>query len=554
MKNIFITLFILSLLFVSNENLIAQAGTLDQTFGVGGIVVEDTYSGDSYSLMTPDSKILIIGQYQGVGFDRFNSDGSHDESFGINGHFSISLNGKLVGPEYKTFALLNDGRIICAARYFPGGGITDIGIIRCFSDGRLDSSFGINGFDSLHIDNLNTATGLVIQPDGKIVISGDAQKNEYNEQNTFICRYMPDGGLDPTFGENGIVMSHYTNATTTTSLILRPEGKLVRGSNYNLYNDHSSYMLESFNIDGSIDDSFGENGTAKYVFGMGESGVWNNYMYMIELQPDGKIVCTGETGQDQDIKMALCRFNITGSIDVSFGDGGGTIIPYRNTDVHSYELCFQPDGKIITIASANTNPFTGILLIRYTTSGLLDPSFGENGISSVYNDTANINASSVHILSDGKILTTGQLTKYGPPIIRTLLARFNNDPILAANFKEVKATQNKDAITITWQTLNEISTKSFTVERSLNALDYVGINTVPAKGVASNYSYTDKNPLDGISYYRIRENAANGTNTFSPVVKVVFNSTGIISLYPNPAKNTVTVKGLNKNVTAIIKI
>ncbi|MFZ1798709.1 MAG: T9SS type A sorting domain-containing protein, partial [Chitinophagaceae bacterium] len=77
---------------------------------------------------------------------------------------------------------------------------------------------------------------------------------------------------------------------------------------------------------------------------------------------------------------------------------------------------------------------------------------------------------------------------------------------------------------------------------------------VPAKGVASNYSYTDKHPLSGTSYYRIRENAANGSNTFSLVVKVVFNDNGIISLYPNPAKNIVTIKGLNKNTTATIRI
>ncbi|MFZ1798315.1 MAG: T9SS type A sorting domain-containing protein, partial [Chitinophagaceae bacterium] len=134
------------------------------------------------------------------------------------------------------------------------------------------------------------------------------------------------------------------------------------------------------------------------------------------------------------------------------------------------------------------------------------------------------------------------------------IARYFNDNVLAANFKDVKATQNNEAITITWQTLNETGTKSFTVERSSNANDYAGINTVPAKGVASNYSYTDKNPLSGTSYYRIRENAANGTNTFSPVVKVVFNDNGVISLFPNPAKNTVTIKGINKSITATIRI
>ncbi|MEP6683717.1 MAG: T9SS type A sorting domain-containing protein, partial [Parafilimonas sp.] len=129
-----------------------------------------------------------------------------------------------------------------------------------------------------------------------------------------------------------------------------------------------------------------------------------------------------------------------------------------------------------------------------------------------------------------------------------------NEQVLAVNSKDVKGAQNNDVITITWQTLNESGTKSFIVERSMNATDFAGITTVPAKAVASNYSYTDKNPLDGINYYRIRENTIDGTNTFSPVVKVMFIDNGVISLYPNPAKNTVTVKGLNKNITAIIKI
>ncbi len=556
MKNIVKTLFIVISILIINNNLKAQAGTLDPTFGNGGFVIEDSFSSDSHSIILPDGKLLLIGGNAGLAVDRFNQDGSYDESFGIKGHNSISLNGKLWGPAHKTFALLPDGKIICATLYLPKSkfAITDIALLRLNSNGSLDSSFGINGFDTLQLDKYNTATGLVVQPDGKIVVSGDVQKNLYDEQRTFICRYMPDGGLDPTFGEGGVVISTYVNATSSNSLVMNAAGKLIRGSTYDLYGSRSPFMLESFNSDGSKDAGFGEDGVAKYVFGEGQEGSWNNIMLMMAQQSDGKLVCTGATGQDEDIFMALCRFNEDGSIDASFGVEGGIIVPYKNSDVQAYELCFQPDGKIVTLASPETNPFLGITLVRYTSSGQIDASFGENGFSSVYNDTAHIEASSVHILSDGKILTTGQLTTYIGQKTYILLARFNNDNVLATNFKDVKAAQNNDAITITWQTLNEDGTKSFTIERSGNANDFVGINTVPAKGVASIYNYTDKNPLDGISYYRIRENAANATNTFSPVVKVVFNSTGVISLYPNPAKNTVTVKGLNKNVTAIIKI
>jgi len=560
MKNIYKLLIVFVSFFTTKQNVIAQDGILDPTFGNGGLVVENTYNGGGLSILQTDGKILVIGQtLDGLSFDRFNPNGSYDESFGINGRYSIGMDGKLWGPEYKTFAVLDDGKIISAAQYYPKGifGKINLALLRLHSNGTLDSSFGINGLDTLELDEITTATGLVMQPDGKIVISGDVQKNEYDEKRTFICRYMPDGGLDPTFGESGIVISTYINATSSNSLVINSAGKLIRGSTHALYDDHSDFMLESFNTDGSKDITFGVNGTAIYVFGEGQSGVWNNYMYMMALQTDGKITCTGQSGKNDEQLMALCRFNADGSIDASFGESGGIIVPFKNNSnitSRAYELCFQPDGKIITIAGTPADPLKSINLVRYTTSGQLDPDFGENGYSSVYCDTANIGASSIHLLDNGKILATGQLV---PPIGQrtyTLLARFNNDKVLASNLKDVKATENNEAITITWQTLNESGTKSFTVERSSNANDYAGINTVPAKGVASNYSYTDKNPLSGTSYYRIRENAANGTNTFSAVVKIVFNDNSVISLYPNPAKNTVTVKGLNKNATATIRI
>ena len=557
MKNIFkiLTVFV-SVLFVK-QNTFAQAGTLDPTFGDGGLVVENTYSSNSHSIVLADGKILLIGGNAGFSIDRFNPDGTYDESFGINGHISISLNGKLWGPDYKTFSLLDDGRIVCATFYAPKSkhAIKDIALLRLKPNGYLDSSFGINGYDTLELDIYTIATGLVVQPDGKIVVSGNVQKNLYDEKRTFICRYMPDGGLDPTFGEGGIVVTTYDKAANSNSLVINSAGKLIRGGNYDLYNAHSLFILESFNPDGSIDESFGENGVAKYVFGQGQGGFWNTIMFMMAQQPDGKIVCTGESGQDEEISMAICRFNADGSVDASFGEGGGTIVPYNNTDAKAFELCFQPDSKIITLAGVYTYPFIGITLVRFSSSGQLDPSFGDNGISSVYNDTAHIGASSVHILSNGKILTTGQLTTYIGQKTYILLARFNNDNVLASHFKEVKAIQENEAITITWQTLNENNTKSYTVERSSNAKDYAGINTIPAKHAATNsYSYTDKNPLYGDNYYRIKENAANGTFTYSQTLKVVFENYSNISLYPNPAKNTVTIKGLDKNATAVIKI
>ncbi|MEO7210058.1 MAG: T9SS type A sorting domain-containing protein [Chitinophagaceae bacterium] len=550
MKNIktLITFFIAIICF--NQKINAQAGTLDPTFGEGGVLIVDASTFSPQSLIQPDGKILMNSSGN---LDRFNPDGSYDEGFGINGRSTNKFNGKVYSTN-NNFTLQEDGKILCLGQYQASLQSFLSGVFRCNPDGSLDSSFGINALDTVKIDVLQYPTGIVVQQDGKIVVSGDVRKSQYDQKRTFIYRLLPNGGLDPTFGIGGIVVNKHTDEINSKSLIIRPDGKLIMGSDYNFL-DVPEYHLESFNQDGSVDAGFGTNGIAKYIFGEGHPGDWFTTMYNLALQTDGKILCTGTSGIDY-WHMALCRFNVNGTIDENFGENGGVITPFQDSvPVFSFGVDLQPDGKILTCGGALTGINSVIVVCRYNVNGQLDNSFAENGIATITNDTAKLGATSIRYLPDSKILVTGQLTSNSQgQATKIVLARFNGDNVLAANFKEVKAAQNKDAITITWQTLNESGTKSFTVERSGNANDYVGINTVPAKGVASIYNYTDKNPLDGISYYRIRENAANGTNTFSPVVKVVFNSTGVISLYPNPAKNTVTVKGLNKNITAIIKI
>ncbi|MFZ1799302.1 MAG: T9SS type A sorting domain-containing protein, partial [Chitinophagaceae bacterium] len=486
--------------------------------------------------------------------DRFNADGSYDQSFGENGRTTIDFKGKIY-TQNNSFALQNDGKIVCNGYYYAKDGDIYSGVFRCNTDGSIDSSFGNFGLDSIKIDNQNFGTGIVVQPDGKIVVSGDVRKSFYEQKRTFIYRLMPDGNLDPTFGEAGIAVSTHAVEINSKTLLLRPNGKLVIGSIYNFLDYNPYYHLESFNSDGSIDNEFGVNGIVKYKFGNGGEGEWYTQLREMTLQADGKIVCTGRSGNGIG-QMALCRFNENGTVDVNFGENGSVITYLENTNsTYNYDIAIQPDGKILTCGGALIDfSLSEIVICRYSESGQLDQEFGNNGITIISNETSNVNTQSIHYLTDGKIMATGQLTHTNPSTTAIIMVRLNGDNVLAANFKDVKATQTNDAITITWQTLNESGTKSFTVERSNNANDYAGINTVPAKGVASNYSYTDKYPLSGISYYRIRENAANGTNTFSAVVKVVFNDNGIISLYPNPAKNTVTVKGLNKNNIATIRI
>ena len=176
MKNIFkiLTVFV-SVLFVK-QNIFAQAGTLDPTFGDGGIaIVDNIFSTGNYSILQIDEKVIVASADTGISLYRFNPDGTFDLSFGNNGHFYFNSKGKIYGSENKVIAIQENNKIICAGRYFPTGifGKNNLALIRINSNGTIDSSYGLNGLDTLELDKITKASGLVVQPDGKIVVSGD---------------------------------------------------------------------------------------------------------------------------------------------------------------------------------------------------------------------------------------------------------------------------------------------------------------------------------------------------------------------------------------------
>ncbi len=550
MKPILKSLIVLCTFFFSSTILHAQPGTLDQSFGNGGYIFTPTLSHTHHSILQPDGKIVVMGLTAGLTLDRFNMDGSIDSGFGSNGHTEFLKADHFYGTHFKTFGLISDGRIICATSYSINNKI-DVALVMFKSNGILDSSFGLNGFDSIMLDFDAWATGLAVQSDGKIIISGDLKEDEYDYSKTFICRVLPNGGLDPDFGEAGLVVTHYTNQTSSNSLLLRTDGRILRGSTNNFFDSQPGYIVECFLPDGSIDDGFGVNGVATYIFGQGQGGFWNSTMEAMALQPDDKIICTGESGKGNKISMAICRFNEDGNIDYNFGAGGGTLIDYQNyKDIRSWDVASQTNGSVLLCGNIMSGNSVPILFIRLTQEGNLDTSFGEGGISPVFIDTLELAITSIHYLPTGKILLTGA------PGYGIQLLRFNGDLVLATNFKDLKAVQEQNAITLSWQTLNENNTASFTVQRSGNAASFTDLATVPAQGGtgAHVYSYTDNHPLSGTNYYRIRENAGNGSHSFSAIVKIEMEAPGSIGLYPNPARKLVTITGLRNDSPVQIRV
>ncbi|MET0466087.1 MAG: cadherin-like beta sandwich domain-containing protein [Chitinophagaceae bacterium] len=102
-------------------------------------------------------------------------------------------------------------------------------------------------------------------------------------------------------------------------------------------------------------------------------------------------------------------------------------------------------------------------------------------------------------------------------------------------------------VQLDWKTATEINSHYFAIERSTDARNWETIGRVNAAGdsyTQLSYSYTDKTPLTGHAYYRLKTVDRDATFETSNTLQVDLSaSSAVISVYPIPAINTITVKG-----------
>ena len=187
-------------------------GSLDNTFGTGGKLttdIDDVINTAYCMTIQPDGKIVAAGstQYTSVNMDitlvRYNPDGSLDNTFSVDGKVVTSFS------EYtdvaKAIALQSDGKILVTGGSDNG---TDSYVIlaRYNSNGTLDLSFDEDGQVVTDISCTSICgNALAIQPDNKIIVAGTADNG--TDYDILVLRYNPDGSLDPTFGDEGIVIT-----------------------------------------------------------------------------------------------------------------------------------------------------------------------------------------------------------------------------------------------------------------------------------------------------------------------------------------------------------
>lgn len=412
-----LSLFVVAFLLVIPFGGVAHAadGDLDGAFGGDGKVTT-TFPGGAYAqavAIQPDGKIVAVGAAAGesaageFALARYETDGTLDATFGTDGRVTTAVSGD-GGGEARAVAIQSDGKIVAAGTVNR----ETFALARYDPDGTLDATFGSGGIVTTDLTpRYDIAYGVVIQPDGKIVAVGMATPGSVWRPAWALVRYDPGGTLDPSFGSDGMVVTKFgvwgearavalqangkivavgTNGRGfalarylpdgtldasfgndgkvgrsfdggwANAVALQPDGKIVAAGDYEIF----SFAVARYTARGELDPTFGGDGRVTTDVGTGEQGVAG-----LVIQPSGKIVAAGSAGPheygDPTVwRFVLTRYRANGALDPKWGGDGRVITKFKG-GAGASGVAVQTDGKIVVVGGAGESNAEAFALARY---------------------------------------------------------------------------------------------------------------------------------------------------------------------------------------------
>lgn len=307
---------------------LSSTGALDPGFGSAGIVRESesrpSSSEANASAVDSRGRILVIGKTNagiaghgptGALF-RYLSDGRLDQSFGGDGYVRVpgEVSGVAVAADDSTYALSRSGATVT----------------KLTASGRVDLSFGEEGTVVLpsRVGEVHRRgrryrlwadpVSMTVLRDGRLLIAGTAQSGE---SRVFALRLRRDGSLDPGFGKQGIAVHGFGRSLrcVANQIAVQRDGRIVfAGFVRGKPSEERSETLAVMRLraDGARDRGFGRRGLAVARIGH------RSFASAVAIQGDGRILVAGKTRTRDRVRELLLRYRADGRLDRSFGHGG----------------------------------------------------------------------------------------------------------------------------------------------------------------------------------------------------------------------------------------
>jgi uncharacterized delta-60 repeat protein len=268
----------------------------------------------------------------------------------------------------------------------------------------LDPAFGSGGKQVLALSPSSGADepyAMGFDSQGRILVAGYTSGPR---QQMAVARLEATGALDPSFGGVGYVKLDVGVRARAQAMALQSDGKIVvAGFAVVVPSGVEQFVVARLLDDGSLDPEFGDGGGATTGFGSRDART-----AAVAVQPDdGAIVLAGWARNSANRDVAVVRYTSAGVIDASFGNGGKAVFPIGLSNDEATAVAVQADGRIV-VAGYASDGSVRLSFGRLTPAGLADASFNGNGFRRIATSEGIEQANAVLLQDDGGFVVAGQ--------------------------------------------------------------------------------------------------------------------------------------------------
>jgi hypothetical protein len=233
-----------------------------------------------------------------------------------------------------------------------------------------------------------------------------------------------------------------------------------------------------------------------------------------------------------------------------------TLTTGKADGVHVYNVTEKPNTANGVTGVGDNDSYFGVFVVNGTNAAYnAEYNFTNVFLNNNKNDfhlfkradnaaTIWTDCNAIRDVNANKLTINGEHTEYMLGSIGEAL------PITGLLLQLIKQT---NSVELKWQTVTEINSRHFEVQRSKNGSQFEKIATLQTAGNSNtkkHYNFMDVKPLNGLAYYRIKQIDIDGKFVYSAVHLVKFTEKSSLIFYPNPVKKGESLQLLLRNVFA----
>lgn len=507
----------------------AIRSTLDSTNVKGSFTVQSTGTSNLTFSNASSRKVFPGGYYQAGGTVNYRETGTPTDTLDLGGDFSVTggtFNSNSAAGSSLLIRLNGTNKSI----NYPQATATN-------------TNWEVNGVYSLGA-NLNIPT-----PGYSVKVNGTLNLGTYTVNGPANFMVMP-GGIVSSALPAGLSGNIMTTGTTTFS----PVANYIFNGTAPQTTGASLALANTVTINNSSDVTLSGNITATSLnLTAGRLVLGNNALTVSSVlnSSSTKYLVTNGTGM-LSIRNIGAGANVfpVGPSTTSYNpvtvNNSGTPDTFSVSVKNTFDFAVTDANKVVnkqwTINESIPGGSNVTLSLSWTTADQapgFDPAnpvsiMRYNGTSWVYTPATITGAGTT---ASPYVATASGFTAFSP------FGVVNSNAALPLKLLSFNAGYDNNVVNLWWSSTSEVNTASFEIERSADGRSFISIGSVIAKAAfgTNNYNFADPNPSDGIVYYRLKIVDKDGAFKYSPVTVVNSRLKGKVTLYPNPAHNSLSL-------------